>query len=1587
MSIIEENQLLDYSSTSSAEEFRHRDMPDVVPLTAWDTDSQLNVIREKLQEELPSSCSQSEATSAHFEKLQLLNRLFSVPLTDAERTTLSPAEAMALSTERKDAIYPVLVKYKKEAALLAEVASVQDIMVKRSKGDHNDRSKDNLYLKLATFKNYPDVKKLRSDIFWRDLSRHAWNNGITESKERLAHFYRAIQGDNGLMRWHETHVQPKIGTLTVEELKDLFFTQTMSPYWQSERLIDLCEISYRPKELVREYNTRFSEAVGDCSRNVYSEAKEDQWLRELYLGKLPTAIRAKLPFKKAEDYINLHALCESAATMHPEAPQGFTIQAPKCRQDCSHRLLCPVREHNGKDNIFMGKGIKRPAESNTKVDSGSTHKKKKIDLKNKDIRPAGDDNWKWCNHHESWGRHDSKDCFKSNGKKTEDTRPYNRHLKAAGQSEYEQQLIDLDEFFDDNCYDNWVRTTFNEQPSNKSLELRQSLSSPVELPIELEGNRLIALADTGANHNFIATYYAKELGLKITTPKELELKIVLASNQTVPQVGTCLQVKVTMAPLFLNTPARVFRIDLIVMDMEQTRHPLLFGLPALQLFGIGLQGIPKEFPTIVENTPSAPVAEISVEVPEIKTNLEHCLQVLSSDKDNKLYSSYLRFYREYILSNIKDLLDSNTSIIGFCSLPNSQITFDTGNNYPSYRRQYRIPHHLESIVTAQVHTWLEDGVIVPSKLNSPWNSAVLVAPKKDISGNTTGWRVCIDPRHINLLLPAANFPLPLIREVLEQLGNAVVYSKIDLRQGFHQLLVKKEDRIKTTFTWKNKQYHFVGAPFGFKNVPSSFQMVMTGLFNDLNFVKVYVDDIVIFSNDFKSHLSHIKRVLELLNGANLRIKPAKCTFCVQKLQLLGYEVTPNGYQVCLEKLVNLEGSSYPKTGNQMEKHLGFFNFFRDVIPLYSKLTAPLDKLRKVPNLENVWTQEHSKAYDNLKKALLASQILSYPDFSRSFKIVTDASDKGLGAILYQENASGMIRYIAFAARSLSESERGYGATKRELAAIIFALEKFRYYVWGTHFTVYTDHNALKYIFTQKHSNQMINNWLEQLLDYDFNVVHLPGVQNILPDKLSRIYDADSLPRQANASTLKAVNLVDNGLPIESFDPGHLHEVPLESRKILIERAHSAGHFGSTSIIKSLITQGKSWPSMRQEVNQEVSKCLPCQRYNIGKHGFHPLKSITAELPFDHIAIDLKSLPTSTQGYNYILVVVDICTRYVFLRAIKDKEAATVAGQLLKIFIDIGFPKVIQSDNGTEFVNAIMSKICEISGIDHRLISSYHARANGVAERFVQTTAQTILKILDGNLTQWEDQVPAVQYYINSKVSSRTNSTPYSLMFGRPLNNLVDYRKTQIELLTEEGLLKRITYLNDLVYPTISAAVKAKKAHDIEKWNKANSHKIIEEGKFIPGAIVMALDECRPDKTSPRYLGPMTVLRRTKGGSYILKGQDGTEYRRPPSTLKMVTREPAEPLEDNHCVVEKILEHRGTGHSTEYLVKWKNVHHSQNEWLTKDDFDGTTMIMNYHKLLRQTHKRKGKKGHAQRKSKHNRNPDLQTTLINTTTTIN
>jgi hypothetical protein len=325
-----------------------------------------------------------------------------------------------------------------------------------------------------------------------------------------------------------------------------------------------------------------------------------------------------------------------------------------------------------------------------------------------------------------------------------------------------------------------------------------------------------------------------------------------------------------------------------------------------------------------------------------------------------------------------------------------------------------------------------------------------------------------------------------------------------------------------------------------------------------------------------------------------------------------------------------------------------------------------------------------------------------------------------------------------------------------------------------------------------------------------------------------------------------------------------------------------------------------------------------------------------------VAIDLKEFVTSPRNNKYLLVVVDVCTRFCFLRPLPDKSATSVAQALFVLFCDVGFPRILQSDNGTEFVNAILSAMVDTTQIDQRLITAYHPRANGLAERWVQSASNIIYKELSGRATDWDLYHSAAQFFLNTKVSQRHKSTPYSLMFARPVNGFTNYSTSSSALLSEEEMTRRLNYMTSVVYPAISSLIAKFVEKEGSKFSKNNKLTF-----FQAGAMVMVLDELRSVKSQPRYTGPFTVVRRTQGGSYVLRGPDGTEYARPPSSLKLVSHSAAN-NETISAVVDKILDHGNddsTGKKT-YLVQWTQKGPEFNEWVKESDFDDLTPINAY-----------------------------------------
>ena len=337
------------------------------------------------------------------------------------------------------------------------------------------------------------------------------------------------------------------------------------------------------------------------------------------------------------------------------------------------------------------------------------------------------------------------------------------------------------------------------------------------------------------------------------------------------------------------------------------------------------------------------------------------------------------------------------------------------------------------------------------------------------------------------------------------------------------------------------------------------------------------------------------------------------------------------------------------------------------------------------------------------------------------------------------------------------------------------------------------------------------------------------------------------------------------------------------------------------------------------------------------------------LPFDHLAIDLKQMPPSKRGNAYYLLVIDVATRFLFLRPLASKSSYSVAQQLLRLFCDVGFPKILQSDNGGEFVNSVMAALKQLSGIDERLISAYHHRANGMAERAIQSTSHSIYKVVGGLISQWDDYLPAIQHAFNTRVVELHGSSPYALLYGRAPNAFADYRDSESALEDPSDRKNRLLFLNSVVFPAIYE--KVGRVNSKRQENFARTHRMLKED-YPAGSQVMVKDEMVTAKHQPRYEGPFTVMRRKESGNYELKGLDGTLYTRSPWVLKQVSPEILKDLDVSdtlYAAVDHIVEHRDLPDgSSQYRVRWEKQGPELDSWLFEKDFIDYGPLQKYSK---------------------------------------
>ncbi len=474
-----------------------------------------------------------------------------------------------------------------------------------------------------------------------------------------------------------------------------------------------------------------------------------------------------------------------------------------------------------------------------------------------------------------------------------------------------------------------------------------------------------------------------------------------------------------------------------------------------------------------------------------------------------------------ILWRNKILFDPTPSIINIAS----QSAIKTGDHPPIYSKQYPASPADQQLKFQETQKLLERGQIEES--TSPWSSPIVLVKKKDKT-----MRFCIDYRRLNAITIKDAFPLPRIDEIFDHLTDAMYYTKFDFKSGYFQVPLSEEDRPKTAFSTRDNHYQFTVLPQGITNGPATFQRVINHVLGPARwkYALAYIDDVIIYSNTFDEHLSHLTEICQTLRNARFRLNPEKCEIARTQTDYLGHHIQHGEIRPSPLNIHGLLHTKLPETADEACKFVKAAEYYRKFIPNFSQIAEPLRKFvpttrtqqKKGQKTRITLSKEEIEAFNQLKHFLTTDLVLRLPNNRLPFKVQTDASDEGIGAVLLQTYPEGD-RPVAYLSKKFTSTQRKWSPIEQECYAFICVLDKWHNYLNGIKFTWETDHKALVQLNQKAQINKRCERWRLKILEYDFKVKYIPGLSNSMPDYLSRspVDDADEDPDEISLVASKS----------------------------------------------------------------------------------------------------------------------------------------------------------------------------------------------------------------------------------------------------------------------------------------------------------------------------------------------------------------------------------------------------------------------------------------------------------------------------------
>ncbi|GJR51364.1 hypothetical protein Tco_1401885 [Tanacetum coccineum] len=775
--------------------------------------------------------------------------------------------------------------------------------------------------------------------------------------------------------------------------------------------------------------------------------------------------------------------------------------------------------------------------------------------------------------------------------------------------------------------------------------------------------------------------------------------------------------------------------------------------------------------------------------------------------------------------------------------------------------------------------------------------------------------MCIDYRELNKLTVKNRYPLPRIDDLFDQLQGSSVYSKIDLRSGYHQLRVREEDISKTAFRTRYGHYEFQVMPFGLTNAPAMFMDLMNQVCKPYldKFVIVFIDDILIYSKSKQEHEEHLKIILELLKKEELYAKFSKCEFWIPKVQFLGHVIDNKGIHVDPAKIESVKDWASPKTPTEIRQFLGLAGYYRRFIEGFSKIAKPMTKLTQ-KKVKFEWGDKQEAAFQLLKQKLCSAPILALPEGSEDFIVYCDASIKGLGAVLMQRE-----KVISYASRQLKIHEKNYTTHDLELGAVVFALKIWRHYLYGTKCTVFTDHKSLQHILNQKELNMRQRRWLELLSDYDCDIRYHPGKANVVADALSRkerepplrvralvMTISLDLPKQilnAQTEARKPENIKNEdvgGMLIENAKfPEALRTEKLEPRTdgtlclngrswlpcyddlrtVIMHESHKSKysiHPGSEKMYQD-VKKLYWWPNMKADIATYVSKCLTCAKVK-AEHQRQSGLLVQPEIPqwkWDNITMDfVTKLPKSSQGYDTIWVIVDRLTKSAIFIPMKETDPLEKLARmyLKEVVTRHGIPVSIICDRDPRFASNFWRSLQKALGTSLDMSTAYHPQTDGQSERTIQTLEDMLRACVIDFGNGWVKHLPLVEFSYNNSYHASIKAAPFEALYGRKCRSPVCWAEVGEVQLTGPEIVQETTERIIQVKQRMQAARDRQKSYaDLKR--KPMEFEVGDKVmlKVSPWKGVVRFG--KRGKLNPRFVGPFKVIKRVGDVAYKLELPD------------------------------------------------------------------------------------------------------------------